>query len=107
MPYPVKGLLEVYEDMVEILLMLQVFLAENPEVEYLFCGVPSGSETCLLFCNDLFCILLYKNSKRTKPRGQIFPADGYQAILNKLNKKSKTNRKWMGKWMDIEKQAAF
>ena len=46
MPYPVKGLLEVYEDMVEILLMLQVFLAENPEIEYLFCGAPSGSEAC-------------------------------------------------------------
>ena len=45
MPYPVKGLLEVYEDMVEILLMLQVFLAEDPEIEYLFCGAPSGSET--------------------------------------------------------------
>ena len=47
MPYHVKGLLEVYEDMVEILLMLQVFLAEDPESEYLFCGAPSGSETCL------------------------------------------------------------
>ena len=58
MPYPVKGLLEVYEDMVEILLMLQVFLAEDPEIEYLFCGAPSGSETCLLFCNDLFCLRL-------------------------------------------------
>ena len=34
MTYPVKGLLEVYEDMVEILLMLQVFLAEDPEIEY-------------------------------------------------------------------------
>ena len=42
MPYPVKGLLEVYEDMVEILLMLQVFLAEDPEIEYLFCGAPSA-----------------------------------------------------------------
>ena len=40
MPYPVKGLLEVYEDMVEILLMLQIFLAEDPAVEYLFCGAP-------------------------------------------------------------------
>ena len=49
MPYPVKGLLEVYEDMVEILLMLQVFLAEDPEIEYLFCGATSGSETCLIF----------------------------------------------------------
>ena len=45
MPYPVKGLLEVYEDMVEILLVLQVFLAEDPEIEYLFCGAPSSSET--------------------------------------------------------------
>ena len=58
MPYPVKSLLEVYEDMVEILLMLQVFLAEDPEIEYLFFGAPSGSETCLLFCNDLFCLWL-------------------------------------------------
>ena len=58
MPYPVKGLLEVYEDMAEILLMLQVFLAEDPEIEYFFCGAPSSSETCLLFCNDLFCLWL-------------------------------------------------
>ena len=40
--YPGKGLLEVYEDMVEILLMLQVVLAEDPEIEYLLCGAPSG-----------------------------------------------------------------
>ena len=33
MPYPVKGLLEVYDDIVEILLMLQVFLTQNPEIE--------------------------------------------------------------------------
>ena len=56
--YPVKSLLEVCEDMVEVLLMLQVFLAEDPEIEYLFCGAPSGSETCLLLCNDLFCLWL-------------------------------------------------
>ena len=58
MPYPVKGLHEVYEDMVEILPMLQVFLAEDPDIEYVFCGAPSGSETSLLFCNDLFCLWL-------------------------------------------------
>ena len=34
MSNPVKGFLEIYEDMVEILLMLQVFLAEDPEIEY-------------------------------------------------------------------------
>ena len=44
--------------MVEILPMLQVFLAEHPEFEYLFCGAPSRSKTCLLFCNDLFCLWL-------------------------------------------------
>ena len=58
MPFPVKDLLEVHEDMVEILLMLQVFLAEDPEIKYLFFGAPFGSEICLLFCNDLFCLWL-------------------------------------------------
>ena len=57
-PYPVKGLVEVCEDMVEILLMIQIFLKEDPEIEYLFCGAPSRSETTLLICNDLFCLLL-------------------------------------------------
>ena len=57
-PYPVKWLLEVYDDMVEILLMLQVFLAEDLEIVCLFCGAPSCSETCLLFCNDIFCLWL-------------------------------------------------
>ena len=32
MIYLVKALLEVYEDMVAILLMLQVFLAKDPEL---------------------------------------------------------------------------
>ena len=27
--FPVEGLLEVYEDMVEVLLMLEIFLTEN------------------------------------------------------------------------------
>ena len=29
MPNPVKGLFEVYEDMVEVLLMLEIFLTED------------------------------------------------------------------------------
>ena len=29
MPNPVEGLLEVYEDMVEVLLVLELFLTEN------------------------------------------------------------------------------
>ena len=55
MTYPVTGLLGLYEDMVEILLMLQVFLAEDPDIECLFIGAPSRSETRLLFSNYLFC----------------------------------------------------
>ena len=29
MPNPVEGLLEVYEDMVDVLLVLEIFLTEN------------------------------------------------------------------------------
>ena len=53
MPNPVKGLLEVYEDMVESLLVLEIFLAEDSKVEDLICGAPSCSEACLFFSNDL------------------------------------------------------
>ena len=45
-PYPVKGLFEVYEDMVEILLMLQVFLAEDPEIEYSVVFHPALKPAC-------------------------------------------------------------
>ena len=40
MPNPVEGLLEVYEDMVEVLLVLEIFLTENASVEDLLCGTP-------------------------------------------------------------------
>ena len=33
MPNPVEGLLEVFEDMVEVLLVLEIFLTEDSEVE--------------------------------------------------------------------------
>ena len=29
MPYPIEGLLEVYEDMVEVLLVLEIFLTKD------------------------------------------------------------------------------
>ena len=45
MPICVKGIREIYKYMVEILLMLQVFLAEDPEIEYLLCGAPFCPET--------------------------------------------------------------
>ena len=33
MPNPVEGLLEVYEDMVEVLLLLEIFLTQNAYTE--------------------------------------------------------------------------
>ena len=53
MPNPVEGLLEVYEDMVALLLVLEIFLTEDSKLEYLLCGAPSCSEACLFFSDDL------------------------------------------------------
>ena len=53
MPNPVEGLPEVYEDMVEALLVLVVFLTEDSQVEDLLCGAPVCSEACQSFSDDL------------------------------------------------------
>ena len=58
MPNPVEGLLEVYEDMVEVLLVLEIFLTQNAWVEDLLCGTPSCSEACLFFGDDLLRLWL-------------------------------------------------
>ena len=58
MPNPVEGLLEVYEDMVAVLLVLKIFLTENAWVEDLLCGAPSCSEACLFFSDDLLRLWL-------------------------------------------------
>ena len=44
MPNPVEGLLEVYEDIIEVLPVLEIFLTEDSQVEDLLCGTPSCSE---------------------------------------------------------------
>ena len=58
MPNPVEGLLEVYEDMVEVLLVLEIFLTEDSQVEDLLCSAPSCSETCLFFSDDILRLRL-------------------------------------------------
>ena len=58
MPNPVEGLLEVFEDMVDVLLVLEIFLRENAWVEDLLCGAPTCSETCLFFSDDLLRLWL-------------------------------------------------
>ena len=56
MPNPVECLLEVYEDMVHVLLMLEILLTEDSSIKDLLCGAPSFSEACLFFSDDLLCL---------------------------------------------------
>ena len=56
-PNPVKGLLEVNKDMVEVFLVLKIFITEDSYVEDLLCSAPSCSEACLFFSDDL-CLWL-------------------------------------------------
>ena len=58
MPNPVEGLLEVYEDMEQVLLVVEIFLTQNAWVEDLLCGTPSCSEACLVFGDDLLRLWL-------------------------------------------------
>ena len=58
MSYPVESLLKVYEDMVEVLLVLKIFLTEDSWVEDLLCGAHSCSEACLFFSNYLLSLWL-------------------------------------------------
>ena len=58
MQNPVEGLLEVYEDMVEVLLVLKIFLTEDSQVEDMLCGTPSCCEACLFFSDDLLHLWL-------------------------------------------------
>ena len=53
MPSLDEGLPEVYKDMAEVLLVLEIFLMEDSQVEDLLCGAPSCTEACLFFSNDL------------------------------------------------------
>ena len=56
MPYSVKGVFEINEDMVQILLMLEVLFTQDSKVEDLFCGASSGSEPSLFFSNYFFSL---------------------------------------------------
>ena len=50
----VEGLLEVYEDMVEVLLVLEIFITDDSRLKrYLLGGAPLCPEACLLFSDNL------------------------------------------------------
>ena len=51
MPYSAKGFFEIDEDIVQILLVLEVLFTQDSEVEDLFCGASSRSESSLFFSN--------------------------------------------------------
>ena len=58
MPYSVKRLFKINKDVIEVLLMLEVPLAQYPKIEDLFCRTATWSETCLFFYDDWFCLNL-------------------------------------------------
>ena len=53
MPYSVKRLFKIIKkNVIEVLMMLEVTLAQHPKIEDLFCRTASWSETCLFFGYD-------------------------------------------------------
>ena len=58
MSNPVEGLLEVYEDMVDVLPVLEIFLTEDSWVENLPCGAPSSAVIFSACGFNLFSIIL-------------------------------------------------
>ena len=58
MSYPVGRLLEVHIDVVDVLLVLEVLLAQYPKVEDLLCCAASWSEACLFLSDDFFRLQL-------------------------------------------------
>ena len=48
MPYPVRCFSEIYEDMIQILLMLKLLFTQDSQIEDKFCGASPGYEPSLL-----------------------------------------------------------
>ena len=58
MPYLIERFLESHEDMEEVLLVLEVLLAQYPKVEDLLCCAASWSEACFFLSDDLYRLRL-------------------------------------------------
>ena len=56
MPDPVKRLLEVYEVVEQITLVLYVLLYDDMTIKDLFYCAPTWSKTSLLLCQQFFCL---------------------------------------------------
>ena len=57
MPNPVEGFFEVYEDMVEVMMVFEIFLTKDRRLNMLS-GAPVCSEACLFFSDDLLRLWL-------------------------------------------------
>ena len=66
MPYSVKGVFEINEDIVQILLMLEVLFTQDSKVEEMFCGASSDSEPSLFFRN--YFLSLGSKSRKENPQ---------------------------------------
>ena len=93
MPYPVKCFFEIYEDMIQILLMLKVLFTQDSEVEYLLCGTSPGSEHSLFFSNNLFSMGIEPlqddsqhdfTSMTDEANGSLILAELYVAVLGRV-----------------------
>ena len=58
MPNPVEGLLEVCEDMVDVLVVLEMFITNRILKLKMCSGAPSCSEACLFFNDGLLRLRL-------------------------------------------------
>ena len=54
--YSVKRLFKVNENMIQILLVLTMFFAQDSQFEDLFCCASSCPETDMFFCDDGLCL---------------------------------------------------
>ena len=55
MPYSSKSFLEIDESIIDVLLVLQIFFAQNSNIEDLFSGTCSCPEVSLYLGDDVFC----------------------------------------------------
>ena len=78
MPDSVKRLLEVYEVVEQIALVLQLLLYDDLTIEDLFYCTPAWSKICLFFCQQFLSPVLesVEDNSEHDPAGMADLADG-------------------------------
>ena len=99
--------MKVYEDMVEVLLVLEIFLTEDSQVEDLLSGAPSCSEACLssamifFVCSfNLFSILQHDFARVADETDRAEVLALLQiAFLGKCDDRRLSPRDWPFSWL--------